>query len=144
MSMEAVPIVFVPEEGTVWLPAVLPTNITVEEAIEMLKSLTVNVLVWEKKDKDLRLVNYFTGQVLDLNAKVRDVIRPYDVFWLVWWPPKEEFWKPENQNDDIFKIIKETEEAIKLAPRSPSVLFTDEIEKYSIVRRLEREGKLRA
>jgi hypothetical protein len=72
--MEAVPIVFVPEEGTVWLPAVLPTNITVEEAIEMLKSLTVNVLVWEKKDKDLRLVNYFTGQVLDLNAKVRDVI----------------------------------------------------------------------
>jgi len=128
----------------VWLPAVLPTNITVEEAIEMLKSLTVNVLVWEKKDKDLRLVNYFTGQVLDLNAKVRDVIKPYDVFWLVWWPPKEEFWKPENQNDDIFKIIKETEEAIKLAPRSPSVLFTDEIEKYSIVRRLEREGKLRA
>jgi len=144
MSMEAVPIVFVPEEGTVWLPAVLPTNITVEEAIEMLKSLTVNVLVWEKKDKDLKLVNYFTGQVLDLNAKVRDVIKPYDVFWLVWWPPKEEFWKPENQNDDIFKIIKETEEAIKLAPRSPSVLFTDEIEKYSIVRRLEREGKLRA
>ncbi|ACR41051.1 hypothetical protein [Saccharolobus islandicus] len=144
MSMEAVPIVFVPEEGTVWLPAVLPTNITVEEAIEMLKSLTVNVLVWEKKDKDLRLVNYFTGQVLELNAKVRDVIKPYDVFWLVWWPPKEEFWKPENQNDDIFKIIKETEEAIKLAPRSPSVLFTDEIEKYSIVRRLEREGKLRA
>jgi len=144
MSMEAVPIVFVPEEGTVWLPAVLPTNITVEEAIGMLKSLTVNVLVWEKKDKDLRLVNYFTGQVLDLNAKVRDVIKPYDVFWLVWWPPKEEFWKPENQNDDIFKIIKETEEAIKLAPRSPSVLFTDEIEKYSIVRRLEREGKLRA
>jgi len=144
MSMEAVPIVFVPEEGTVWLPAVLPTNITVEEAIEMLKSLTVNVLVWEKKDKDLRLVNYFTGQVLDLNAKVRDVMKPYDVFWLVWWPPKEEFWKPENQNDDIFKIIKETEEAIKLAPRSPSVLFTDEIEKYSIVRRLEREGKLRA
>jgi hypothetical protein len=144
MSMEAVPIVFVPEEGTVWLPAVLPTNITVEEAIEMLKSLTVNVLVWEKKDKDLRLVNYFTGQVLDLNAKVRDVIKPYDVFWLVWWPPKEEFWKQENQNDDIFKIIKETEEAIKLAPRSPSVLFTDEIEKYSIVRRLEREGKLRA
>jgi len=142
--MEAVPIVFVPEEGTVWLPAVLPTNITVEEAIEMLKSLTVNVLVWEKKDKDLRLVNYFTGQVLDLNAKVRDVIKPYDVFWLVWWPPKEGFWKPENQNDDIFKIIKETEEAIKLAPRSPSVLFTDEIEKYSIVRRLEREGKLRA
>lgn len=142
--MEAVPIVFVPEEGTVWLPAVLPTNITVEEAIEMLKSLTVNVLVWEKKDKDLRLVNYFTGQVLELNAKVRDVIKPYDVFWLVWWPPKEEFWKPENQNDDIFKIIKETEEAIKLAPRSPSVLFTDEIEKYSIVRRLEREGKLRA
>lgn len=142
--MEAVPIVFVPEEGTVWLPAVLPTNITVEEAIGMLKSLTVNVLVWEKKDKDLRLVNYFTGQVLDLNAKVRDVIKPYDVFWLVWWPPKEEFWKPENQNDDIFKIIKETEEAIKLAPRSPSVLFTDEIEKYSIVRRLEREGKLRA
>lgn len=142
--MEAVPIVFVPEEGTVWLPAVLPTNITVEEAIEMLKSLTVNVLVWEKKDKDLRLVNYFTGQVLELNAKVRDVIKPYDVFWLVWWPPKEEFWKPENQNDDIFKIIKETEEAIRLAPRSPSVLFTDEIEKYSIVRRLEREGKLRA
>ena len=142
--MEAVPIVFVPEEGTVWLPAVLPTNITVEEAIEMLKSLTVNVLVWEKKDKDLRLVNYFTGQVLDLNSKVRDVMKPYDVFWLVWWPPKEEFWKPENQNDDIFKIIKETEEAIKLAPRSPSVLFTDEIEKYSIVRRLEREGKLRA
>ncbi|QGA53729.1 hypothetical protein GFS03_03530 [Sulfolobus sp. E5-1-F] len=144
MSMEAVPIIFVPEEGTVWLPAVLPTNITVKEAVEMLRSLTVNVLVWEKKGKELRLVNYFNGNILDLNAKVGDVIKPYDVFWLVWWPPKEEFWKPENQNDEIFRIIKETEEAIKSAPRSPSVLFEDEIEKYSIIRRLEREGKLRA
>ncbi|QIW24629.1 hypothetical protein EWF20_11130 [Sulfolobus sp. S-194] len=142
MSMEAVPIVFAPEEGTVWLPVVIPTNITVREAVEMLKSLTANVLVWDK-GKDLRLVNYFTGQVLDPDAKVNDVIKPYDVFWLVWWPPKEEFWKLENQNDEIFKIIRETEEAIKNAPRSPSVLFADEIEKYSIIKRLEREGKLR-
>jgi len=140
--MEAVPIIFVPEEGTVWLPAVLPTNISVKEALGILKSLTINVLVWDK-GKELRLVNYFTGEVLDPNDKVKDVIKPYDVFWLVWWPPKEEFWKPENQNDEIFRIIKETEEAIKNAPRSPSVLFADEIEKYSIIRRLEREGKLR-
>jgi len=143
MSMEMVPIIFVPEEGVVWLPAVIPTNITVREAIEILKSITVNVLVWEKKGKELRLVNYHTGQVLDPNAKVKDVIKPYDVFWLVWWPPKEEFWKPENQNDEIFSIIKETENAIKFAPRSPSVLFADEIEKFSIIKRLEREGKLR-
>jgi len=142
LSMEAVPIIFVPEEGTVWLPAVLPTNISVKEALEILKSLTINVLVWDK-GKELRLVNYFTGEVLDPNDKVKDVMKPYDVFWLVWWPPKEEFWKPENQNDEIFRIIKETEEAIKNAPRSPSVLFTDEIEKYSIIKRLEREGKLR-
>jgi len=142
MSEEAVPIIFVPEEGTVWLPGIVPTNITVREATEILKSLTVNVLVWDK-GKELRLVNYFTGQVLDPNAKVKDVMKPYDVFWLVWWPPKEEFWKPENQNDEIFQIIKETEEAIKSAPRSPSVLFADEIEKYSIIKRLEREGKLR-
>ena len=140
--MEAVPIIFVPEEGTVWLPAVLPTNISVKEALEILKSLTINVLVWDK-GKELRLVNYYTGEVLDPNDKVKDVIKPYDVFWLVWWPPKEEFWKPENQNDEIFRIIKETEEAIKNAPRSPSVLFADKIEKYSIIRRLEREGKLR-
>ena len=142
MSEEAIPIIFVPEEGTVWLPGIVPANVTVREATEILRSLTVNVLVWDK-GKELRLVNYFTGQVLDPNAKVKDVMKPYDVFWLVWWPPKEEFWKPENQNDEIFQVIKETEEAIKSAPRSPSVLFADEIEKYSIIRRLEREGKLR-
>ncbi|ARM76999.1 hypothetical protein [Acidianus manzaensis] len=144
MSEEIIPIVFVPEEATVWLPAILPGNITIKEAIETLKSLTVNVLVWDKPEKELRLVNYSTGQVLDINAKVKEIIKPYDVFWLVWWPPKEEFWKPENQTDEIFQIIKETEEAIKNAPRSPATLFADEIQKYSIIAKLEREGRLRS
>ncbi|MCG3109201.1 hypothetical protein L3N51_01491 [Metallosphaera sp. J1] len=142
MSADLIPVVFVPEEGTVWLPGILPTNITVREATEILKSLTVNVLVWDKK-KEMRLVDYFTGQVLDPEAKVKDVMHPYSVLWLVWWPPKEEFWKPENQNDEIYKIIKETEEMIKEAPRSPANLFQDEIERLSIIKRLEREGKLR-
>ncbi|AWR95595.1 hypothetical protein [Acidianus brierleyi] len=143
MSEEALPIIFVPEEGTVWLPAILPANISVKEAVEILRSLTVNVLVWDKK-KELRLVNYHSGQVLEHEAKVKDCIKPYDVFWLVWWPPKEEFWKPENQTDEIFQVIKETEAEIKNAPRSPANIFGDELEKYSIIKRLEKEGKLRA
>jgi len=143
MSMEMIPIILSPEEFSAWLTVIIPTNITVREAIEICKSVSVNVVVWEKKGKELRLVNYHTGQVLDPNAKVKDVIKPYDVLRLVWWPPKEEFWRPENQNDEIFSIIKETENAIKFAPRSPSVLFADEIEKFSIIKRLEKEGKLR-
>jgi hypothetical protein len=144
MSEELIPVIFVHEEGTVWLPGFVRANGTMKEAAEMLRSLVAGILVWDKKGKDVRIVKYSTGEVLDPNAIAKDVIKPFEVLWLVWWPPKEEFWKPENQNDEIFKIIKETEEMIKNAPRSPITLFQDEFEKLSIIRKLEREGKLRA
>lgn len=147
MSEELIPVIYVHEEGTVWLPGFVFTNQTIKEAIDALYSTVAGILVW-KKNRELRMIRFRgdtikSGEVLDLNAKVKDVIKPFDILVLVYWPPKEEWWKVENQNDQLFKIIKETEEKIKEAPRSPITLFRDDFEKLSIIRRLEKEGKLR-
>ncbi|AOL17520.1 hypothetical protein BFU36_13255 [Sulfolobus sp. A20] len=147
MSEEIIPVIYVHEEGTVWLPGFVFANQTIKEATEALYSTVANILVW-KKDKELRMVRFRgdttkAGEVLDPNAKVKDVIKPFDILVLVYWPAKEEWWKPENQNDDIYRIIREVEEKAKDAPRSPTVLFKDDFERLSIIKRLEREGKLR-
>lgn len=129
------------------MPGFVFANQTIKEATEALYSTVANILVW-KKDKELRMVRFRgdttkAGEVLDPNAKVKDVIKPFDILVLVYWPAKEEWWKPENQNDDIYRIIREVEEKAKDAPRSPTVLFKDDFERLSIIKRLEREGKLR-
>jgi len=43
----------------------------------------------------------------------------------------------------VFKIAREAEELMRTkAPRSPMALFREEFERLSIVRRLEREGRV--
>ena len=138
--MSAVPTIFMHEEDFVWQVFFVPAEVTVKQATDFLMSLITGATVWPK-NKEVRMVKYKTGEVLDPNAKFGDVVKPGEPVLLVWWPPKEEWWK--SKDDPVFRLARETEELMKTkAPRSPMVIFKEEFERLSIIKRLEREGKI--
>jgi len=139
-AVSLVPTIFLHEEDFVWYVFFVPADFTVKQAAEFLMSLVVNTTVWPKS-KEVRIVKYYTGEVLDPEAKFGEVVKPGEPILLVWWPPKEEWWK--KKDDEVFRVIKETEELMRTkAPRSPMNIFREEFERLSIIRRLEREGKI--
>jgi len=139
-AVSLVPTIFLHEEDFVWYVFFVPADFTVKQAAEFLMSLVVNTTVWPKS-KEVRIVKYYTGEVLDPEAKFGEVVKPGEPILLVWWPPKEEWWK--KKDDEVFRVIKEAEELMRTkAPRSPMNIFREEFERLSIIRRLEREGKI--
>jgi len=138
--MSAVPTIFMHEEDFVWQVFFVPADFTVAQAAEFLMSLVAGATVWPKK-REVRLVKYHTGEVLDPGARFGDVVKPGEPLLIVWWPPREEWWR--TKDDEVFKIAREAEELMRTkAPRSPMALFREEFERLSIVRRLEREGRV--
>lgn len=138
--MSLVPTIFLHEEDFVWQAFFVPADFTVKQAADFLMSLVASATVWPK-NKEVMIVKYYTGEVLDRNSRFGDVVKPAEPILLVWWPPKEEWWK--KKDDEIFKLVKKTEELRRTkAPRSPQNIFREEFERLSIIRRLEREGKI--
>jgi hypothetical protein len=138
--MSLVPTIFMHEEDFVWQAFFVPADLTVRQAAEFLMSLVANATVWPKR-KEVRIVKYYTGEVLDLNARYGDVVKPGEPLLLVWWPPKEEWWR--KKDDEIFRVVKEAEELMRTkAPRSPMNIFREDFERLSIIRRLEKEGRI--
>jgi hypothetical protein len=118
----------------------VPADLTVRQAAEFLMSLVANATVWPKR-KEVRIVKYYTGEVLDPNARYGDVVKPGEPLLLVWWPPEEEWWR--KKDDEIFRVVKEAEELMRTkAPRSPMNIFREDFERLSIIRRLEKEGRI--
>ncbi|MEM0483403.1 toluene-4-monooxygenase system B family protein [Pyrobaculum aerophilum] len=138
--MSAIPTIFLHEEDFVWQVFFVPAEFTVKQAADFLMSLIVNATVWPK-NKEVRIVKYYSGEVLDPNAKFGEVVKPGEPLLLVWWPPKEEWWR--KKDDETFRLVRETEELMRTkAPRSPMNIYREEFERLSIIRRLEREGKI--
>lgn len=138
--MSLVPTIFMHEEDFVWQVFFVPADLTVRQAAEFLMSLVANATVWPKR-KEVRIVKYYTGEVLDPNARYGDVVKPGEPLLLVWWPPKEEWWR--KKDDEIFRVVKEAEELMRTkAPRSPMNIFREDFERLSIIRRLEKEGRI--
>jgi hypothetical protein len=139
-AMSLVPTIFMHEEDFVWQAFFVPADLTVRQAAEFLMSLVANATVWPKR-KEVRIVKYYTGEVVDPNARYGDVVKPGEPLLLVWWPPKEEWWR--KKDDGIFRVVKEAEELMRTkAPRSPMNIFREYFERQSIIRRLEKEGRI--
>jgi hypothetical protein len=138
--MSLVPTIFMHEEDFVWQAFFVPADLTVRQAAEFLMSLVANATVCSKR-KEVRIVKYYTGEVLDPNARYGDVVKPGEPLLLVWWPPKEEWWR--KKDGEIFRVVKEAEELMRTkAPRSPMNIFREDFERLSIIRRLEKEGRI--
>ncbi|ABP50140.1 hypothetical protein [Pyrobaculum arsenaticum] len=138
--MSAIPTIFLHEEDFVWQVFFVPAEFTVKQAADFLMSLIVNATVWPK-NKEVRIVKYYSGEILDPNAKFGEVVKPGEPLLLVWWPPKEEWWR--KKDDETFRLVRETEELMRTkAPRSPMNIYREEFERLSIIRRLERVGKI--
>lgn len=133
-------VVFTHEEDFGWHATVVPVDMLVGTATMFLLSRLVDAVVWPKQ-KEARLVKYATGELLDPEARLGDVVKPFEPLLIVWWPPRDEWWR--KKDDDMFRLYRETEELRKVkAPRSPINLFREDFERLSIIRRLEREGKI--
>ena len=136
--MSLVPTIFMHEEDFIWQAFFVPADLTVRQVAEFLMSLVANATVWPKR-KEVRIVKYYTGEVLDPNARYGDVVKPGEPLLLVWWPPEVEWWR--KKDDEIFRVVKEAEELMRTkAPRSPMNIFREDFERLSIIRRLEKEG----
>jgi hypothetical protein len=130
-----------------WQIFLLPPDMTIGEAARYMNDVYTNVnplFSWPKVNtNEVRLIRYSNGEPIDPNLRVKDALRPLEPVFVTWWTQGEEEWwrtrynKPE---DDTFRIILATEKARK--PRSPLNLFGDDFERLSIIRRLEREGRL--
>jgi hypothetical protein len=63
------------EEDFVWQAFFVPADFTVKQAADFLMSLVANATVWPKS-KEVRIVKYHTGEVLDPEAKFGEVVKP--------------------------------------------------------------------
>lgn len=136
-AMSAVPTIFMHEDDFVWQVFFVPAEFTVADAAKFLYGLVAGATVWPK-EKEVRIVKYNTGEVLDPSAKFGEVVRPGEPLLLVWWPPKEEWWK--RKDDETFRIVREAEELKRTkAPRSPMALYREEFERRSIIKRIEAQ-----
>ncbi len=85
--MSPIPMHHIHEEDFVWRPAILDDEDTVAEATAKLAETFIGRRVRPRPDRELRMVHVEKGsQVLEPQAKVRDVIEPLSLVKLIWWP----------------------------------------------------------